>query len=89
MLYLKSAQYSPTTKILYHTSNPSPLLISQKLQIQQCTTSAGPATEHLLPPGLLLVAMRKGDVYMFERKVVFGEFLEAEDVCIFGCVFDP
>lgn len=26
---------------------------------------------------------------MFEREVVFGEFLEAEDVCIFGCVFDP
>lgn len=26
---------------------------------------------------------------MFEREVVFGELLEAEDVCILGCVFDP
>lgn len=33
--------------------------------------------------------MRKGNVYMFEREVVFGELLEAEDVCVFGCVFDP
>lgn len=33
--------------------------------------------------------MRKRDVYMFEREVVFGELLEAEDVCIFGRVFDP
>jgi hypothetical protein len=33
--------------------------------------------------------MRKGNVYMFEREVVFGELLEAEDVRIFGGVFDP
>lgn len=33
--------------------------------------------------------MRKGNVYMFEREIIFGQLLEAEDVCIFGRVFDP
>jgi hypothetical protein len=28
-------------------------------------------------------------VYMFEREVVFGEFFQAEDECIYGRVFDP
>lgn len=71
------------------TGNSTTSIISEKLQIQKSSTTTRPAAQNLLPASLPLVAMRKGDVDVLERKVVLGELLQAENVCVLGRILNP
>ena len=71
------------------TSNSSPGIISEELQIQQSTTTTRPPTQDLVPTSLLLVAMRERNMNMFEREIILGQFLQAENVGILRRILRP
>jgi hypothetical protein len=68
------------------TGHSPPRIIREKLQIQQGTTAARPPAQNLVPPGLLLVAMRERNMDMLEREIVLGELLQAQDAGVLGRV---
>lgn len=70
-------------------SNPATCVISEELQVQQKTVSAGPAAQDLLPTTLLLVAMGKCDVDMLKGEVILRQLLEAENNGVLGRILDP
>lgn len=64
------------------TSNSPPSIIRQKLQVQKRTTPMRPPAQNLLPTTLLLVAVRKGDMDVLQREILFRQFLQTQDVSV-------
>lgn len=74
---------------MYRTGNTPASLVSEEFQVQQGTPTAGPATQHFLPSGLLLIAVRKRNMDVFQREIVVGKFFQAENVRVLGSILDP
>ncbi len=62
-------------------SYPSAIGISQELQIEEGSSTAGPASKNTFPASLLFVAVSEHNMCMRKRRIVIlGKFFESENV---------
>ena len=63
-------------------------VVGKELEVKEGAAALGEAGEDIFPAGLAFVAVCELDVGVFESDLVFGEFFEADDDVVRGCV-DP
>lgn len=71
------------------SSNTATRLVGKELQVQQEALTTIPAAQDILPATLLLVAVGKSDMDVFQRKIILGQLLESQDNGVLGRILDP
>jgi hypothetical protein len=83
--YLDGKSSANKAGVVAKRSHAPACCVLEELEVIQRASTAGKPRQDLLPAALLLVAVRKVDKGVLERKLVFGQFLQADDDAVLGC----